>query len=172
MKKWNRLAAYVLLSALLATAAACHRTGAAAIHHHERHAKTSAQRDQVVHLARRLVGKPYRAACNDPKRGFDCSGLVQYAFRGVGVKLPRTSAAQALEGRAVDRAKVLPGDLAVFRLTPRGRVFHVGLVSKVQARCIYIIHASSSRGVIEECIEASPYWRTKDVRFRNVLDLP
>ncbi len=130
------------------------------------------QRQQVVQLARSLTGQPYRAAGSDPRRGFDCSGLVQYVFRQLGTTLPRTSAAQALAGRAVRRADLQPGDLAVFRTAANGRVFHVGIVSSVHAEGIYIIHASSSRGVIEECIDTSPYWRTKDVRFRNVLDKP
>ena len=60
--------------------------------------------------------------------GFDCSGLIQYAYGQHGVTLPRTSAEQAREGRAVkkDPAHLLPGDLLTFS-NSGGPVTHIGL---------------------------------------------
>ena len=46
--------------------------------------------------------------------GFDASGLMQYAFAGVGIKLPRTSAQQYNAGRKIAPAQALPGDLLFF----------------------------------------------------------
>lgn len=46
--------------------------------------------------------------------GFDSSGLVQYAFGGVGIKLPRSSGEQYKVGRKVLPSQALPGDLIFF----------------------------------------------------------
>lgn len=64
----------------------------------------------VVQAASQHLGVPYLWAGASPQ-GFDCSGLIQYSFRGVGLKLGRDTNAQAAEGlwQAVEEA--LPGDL-------------------------------------------------------------
>jgi cell wall-associated NlpC family hydrolase len=46
--------------------------------------------------------------------GFDASGLIQYAFAGAGLKMPRTSAEQCNVGRKVSPAQVRPGDLICY----------------------------------------------------------
>lgn len=46
--------------------------------------------------------------------GFDASGLMVYAFAGVGVKLPRSSGAQYQVGLKVPPAQALPGDLIFY----------------------------------------------------------
>jgi cell wall-associated NlpC family hydrolase len=48
------------------------------------------------------------------KVGFDASGLILYAFAGVGIKLPRSSAEQYNVGRKVSPALARPGDLMFF----------------------------------------------------------
>lgn len=46
--------------------------------------------------------------------GFDASGLIQYAYAGAGVKMPRTSAEQCAVGRKVTPAQARPGDLLCY----------------------------------------------------------
>lgn len=46
--------------------------------------------------------------------GFDASGLIQYAFAGVGLKLPRSSGEQYKVGRKILPAQARPGDLIFF----------------------------------------------------------
>ncbi|MCW2649052.1 MAG: invasion-associated protein [Mycobacterium sp.] len=46
--------------------------------------------------------------------GFDASGLMQYAFAGVGIKLPRSSAEQYNAGRKVAPAQARPGDMIFY----------------------------------------------------------
>jgi cell wall-associated NlpC family hydrolase len=62
--------------------------------------------------------------------GFDCSGLVRYAWYQASagtVTLPHYSAAQSLLGRPITRLDDLrPGDLLFFA-EPGGRIHHVGL---------------------------------------------
>ncbi len=46
--------------------------------------------------------------------GFDASGLIQYAFAGVGIKMPRSSGEQYKVGRKVLPSQALPGDLLFY----------------------------------------------------------
>lgn len=73
-------------------------------------------------IAQTKIGKPYVWGASGPN-AFDCSGLVMWAFKQVGVSLPRTSAAQSQVGTAVSKGDLRPGDL-VFFYSP---VSHVGI---------------------------------------------
>lgn len=59
-------------------------------------------------------GVPYLWGGTTPGRGLDCSALTQYAYRQAGVNLPRLAQDQDTAGYRVDRAELLPGDLAVW----------------------------------------------------------
>lgn len=59
------------------------------------------------------------------KVGFDCSGLMIYAFAGVGVALPHYSGYQATSGRRVPLSQMAPGDLLFW--ASGGRIHHVAL---------------------------------------------
>ncbi|WP_228838337.1 NlpC/P60 family protein [Nocardia amamiensis] len=58
------------------------------------------------------LGKPYEWGGTGPF-SWDCSGLVQWAFRQAGVRLPRTTWQQAKVGTPVPRAILMPGDVVV-----------------------------------------------------------
>jgi cell wall-associated NlpC family hydrolase len=67
-------------------------------------------------------GKPYVWAAAGPG-SFDCSGLVQYAFKAAGISLPHSSRSQSAMGTQVARAEARPGDLVAF-YSP---VSHIGI---------------------------------------------
>jgi cell wall-associated NlpC family hydrolase len=46
--------------------------------------------------------------------GFDASGLIVYAFAGVGIKMPRSSGEQYKVGQKVLPSQALPGDLLFY----------------------------------------------------------
>jgi cell wall-associated NlpC family hydrolase len=79
----------------------------------------------LVSIARGAMGTPYLWGGSDAN-GFDCSGLVQYAYARIGIALPRTSAGQARAGRPVDRdpEALEPGDVLTFG--DGSTVTHVG----------------------------------------------
>ncbi len=66
--------------------------------------------ERVVAYARKQLGKPYRFAAEGPD-AFDCSGLVQAAYKSVGVSLPRLADDQLEVGRKISRSELRPGDL-------------------------------------------------------------
>jgi hypothetical protein len=81
--------------------------------------------DAVVAEAKKYLGIPYVWGGTDPKKGLDCSGLVQLVYKNLGYELPRVSYQQATAGRAVtgglDNAR--PGDILAFG----SPVHHVGI---------------------------------------------
>ena len=70
----------------------------------------SASRANVIAVAARYVGTPYRSGGTTPA-GFDCSGYVQYVFGQVGVSLPRTSSGIAGAAVRISASEAQPGDL-------------------------------------------------------------
>jgi len=87
-------------------------------------APPSSVRHRAALAAIKQVGTPYRyGGANE--RGFDCSGLVYYAYSKAGRSLPRTTGGlwQTLEPVTVRNLKV--GDVLFFDI--EGKVAHVGL---------------------------------------------
>jgi cell wall-associated NlpC family hydrolase len=80
----------------------------------------------IARDARSLLGTPYRYGGNDPRSGFDCSGLVVYVHRAQGLQVPRTAAEQHRVARPLPREALRPGDLVFFRVDSR-QVSHVGV---------------------------------------------
>lgn len=74
------------------------------------------------------VGTPYIWGGESRGVGFDCSGLVQAAYRAAGMNLPRTAQAQYDTGPQLPAGTpLLPGDLVFFGSGPE-EVAHVGIV--------------------------------------------
>jgi cell wall-associated NlpC family hydrolase len=69
---------------------------------------------RAVQIANHLTGIPYRWGGASPQGGFDCSGLVQYVYRKLGVSLPHYAAGQYGRGRHVARGSLRAGDLVFF----------------------------------------------------------
>lgn len=70
--------------------------------------------ERAAKVALRAVGVPYRWGGSSPSGGFDCSGLVYWAYGRLGVELPHSSYALYDRGRRVERSRLKPGDLLFF----------------------------------------------------------
>jgi len=106
----------------------------------------------AVAAAMSFRGTPYLWGGATPA-GFDCSGLVQYVYRGLGITLPRVTTDQAQAGLPVQRDQLVPGD-AVFFADATGYVHHVG---------IYIgggdfVHAPHTGDVVKVSTLATGYY--------------
>jgi cell wall-associated NlpC family hydrolase len=76
----------------------------------------------AVQVALSKRGDPYIWAAAGPS-AFDCSGLMQFAYRAAGIALPHSAIMQSRMGTPVARSALQPGDL-VFFYSP---VSHVGM---------------------------------------------
>ncbi len=82
-------------------------------------------RRQLLRAAESAIGTPYVLGGMAPG-GFDCSGLVCWAYGNVGVKLPRTAREQSVVGASVRRVEDMQaGDIVTFRHPKRG--YHSGI---------------------------------------------
>lgn len=76
------------------------------------------------------LGKPYQWGGTSPKTGFDCSGLVWYAYKDlVKFKIPRTANEMyhLRDAAQIKRDQLEKGDLVFFRINGRGTADHVGV---------------------------------------------
>jgi peptidoglycan DL-endopeptidase CwlO len=87
--------------------------------------------ERAAAIAVREVGVPYRWGGASPAAGFDCSGLVYWAYGRLGIELPHSSYALYGRGRQVARSRMKPGDLLFFSglghvgiYIGRGRMVH------------------------------------------------
>lgn len=127
--------------------------------------------DSVIATATGAMGRPYKyGGTGGDGGGFDCSGLIQYAYGRHGVTLPRRSVDQARAGSAVRKevATLLPGDLLTFSNRSAG-VTHVGLYIGERR----FIH-SATRGVQVSTLSAEdPYgrwWYRRWVGVRRIVE--
>jgi cell wall-associated NlpC family hydrolase len=82
---------------------------------------------EALAFALNQIGVPYLWG-GESRAGYDCSGLVQVAYRTVGVSIPRTSEEQFDSERHLSAgAQLQPGDLVFFGPS-RGDATHVGMV--------------------------------------------
>ncbi len=79
------------------------------------------------------------------KIGFDCSGLMLYAYAQAGISLPRTAAAQQTVGNKLPYGNALPGDL-VFYGSP---AHHVAMYLGVVGGTAYMVEAPQSGDVVK-----------------------
>lgn len=124
------------------------------------------QSSLVVARAVNALGTPYVWGGTSPSKGFDCSGLVKYAFNDVkAVDLPRTSRDMASgHGVKVERKDLKPGDLLFFNT--RGRqVNHVAIYLGDDR----FIHAPSRGKAVTIDTLDKPYWNERYVLAKRVL---
>ena len=74
--------------------------------------------EQVIANAETQLGVPYVWGGTTPNVGFDCSGLLQWAFREAGVSIPRVTHDQWNAGTRVEWDDLRRGDLLFWRSDP------------------------------------------------------
>ena len=89
----------------------------------------------LVDKAMQYLGTPYVWGGEAPG-GFDCSGLVQYVYKQLGIDIGRTTYDQVIQGKAVNNKKDLqPGDIVFFGdpKSPHHEGMYVGSGKFIQA---------------------------------------
>jgi len=123
-------------------------------------------REKVVSNANKYMGTRYKYGGTD-KRGVDCSGLVYLAFGSCNIALPRVSVQQSRLGKPVPLGKAQVGDIVYFK--QKGKINHVGIVSRNSRGSLWVTHSTTSQGVIEEDVMRSSYWSRRVEGVRDVI---
>lgn len=106
----------------------------------------------IIDKARSQIGVRYQWGGESPSTGFDCSGLVHYAYNQAGIDLPRkTAKGYVFGGKIISQSQAQPGDLVAFTGNDYG---HMGIYVGNGK----IIDASGSRQqVVERSIWSAPH---------------
>lgn len=120
-------------------------------------------RQHIVETALGQLGRPYRYGGRDPD-GFDCSGLVQYAYAEAGVLVPRDTRSQREVGKSLSLARAQPGDLLFYRFEHGGGL-HVGLYLG-DGR---MIHAPASGRQVSLVEVDAPVWKKRYLEAIRLL---
>lgn len=129
---------------------------------------TSSSIAKVVDTAYSMLGVRYVYG-SESRSGVDCSGLVLYCYRQIGVSVPRTSSSYANFGTAVSYANMRPGDIIALdtrKSDGRTSITHLG---------IYVgggdmIHASSSIGRVVKANVANYLNYSKLITIRRIAN--
>lgn len=116
----------------------------------------------MTRKAMSFIGTRYVWGGTTPN-GFDCSGFVQYAFRKVGIKIPRTADVQYAKAAKI-HGPMKRGDLVFFQTYAPG-ASHVG---------IYLDHGkfvqAAGHGVRVAKL-SDPYWKHRYIGVRRIAAL-
>jgi cell wall-associated NlpC family hydrolase len=117
----------------------------------------------IADVAMGMVGTRYRYGGAEPLEGFDCSGLVYYAYGQAGYPVPRTSQELFRTARKISVGDADPGDLMFFQ--DQTKLSHVG---------IYLgdgmfVHAPASGANVAVASLDSPYYQQHLVAVGRLL---
>lgn len=136
----------------------------------------------IVAAARSWIGTPYVHQASVKGAGCDCLGLLRGVFRELIGEEPETPPpyspdwAEATGSETlyhaflrhfteIETAALRPGDIALFRMMPRGPAKHCGIVGRAPASLLErgasltLIHARQNKRVSEEVFSA--LWKKK-----------
>ncbi len=127
--------------------------------------KGDASGSDVAKTAQSQVGKKYKFGGESPSKGFDCSGLIWWAYKKHGITVPRVTTDQARTGKSVSSKRARAGDIVVFRMSKNSRSYHTGIYAGNNK----FIHSPSSGSRVR--VESlSSYWKPKLVTVRRIIN--
>ncbi|MGW0882146.1 C40 family peptidase [Streptomyces sp. NPDC002671] len=104
----------------------------------------------VLAFAKAQIGKSYVLGASGPN-AWDCSSLVQAAFRQVGVSLPRVSQDQSTQGTQVSLSNLQPGDILYWGSA--GSAYHVAIYA---GDGMFVGAQNPSTGIVEKPLSYDP----------------
>ncbi len=121
--------------------------------------------NDVIRTVQSQLGVKYVLGGASPSTGFDCSGLLHWAYKQNGIDIPRITTDQAYAGKPVSLKQIQPGDILVFSQDSAPNKLHTG---------IYVgdskfIHSPNSKSVVREESITVAYWQQSLVLARRIL---
>jgi cell wall-associated NlpC family hydrolase len=130
-------------------------------------------REDIAETALDQVGEDYEYGGADPSDGFDCSGLVYYAYGEHGIKLPRSSREQRKAGRHVNFSEARPADLLFYNFSdakPKpGEKPPIALHVALYLGDGKAVHAPVRDGEVEVIEVTKPHWRRRYLGARRII---
>lgn len=125
----------------------------------------AALREALLARTMLVVNTPYTYGGNSPDGGFDCSGLIQWAVKGIhNGKLPRTTSQWAQSSVPVQGRSLQRGDFVFFN-TLGGRYSHMGIfVGNGQ-----FVHAPSKGGTVQRVRMDNSYFAPRFSEARSIF---
>jgi peptidoglycan DL-endopeptidase CwlO len=123
----------------------------------------NAQQWQLLLIAQKYLGVPYKWGGNDPRVGIDCSRFVQLVYGTLGITLPRTSQLQFNVGKPVDLSQLQIGDVIFTEPTATGPGHEGIYVGNSQ------VQESPHTGEVNEIIPLDKYLKDGYVGTRRYL---
>ena len=139
-----------------------------AVSSHEIDSIIEQKSDAIIKYAKQFMGVPYVWGGMSPS-GFDCSGFINYVFKGFGFSLTRTSYGLAELGTTVTLKNLRPGDLMFFKARNMNttRVGHVALVVDTTDGVIQFIHAART-GIRIDTFNNSSYYVPRYIKSKRM----
>jgi cell wall-associated NlpC family hydrolase len=151
MIKWQKMLIHIGFITAIVLIAGCTSSSPQRIYK----LQTSNTGEQIVHISKQLIGSPYRYGGESPS-GFDCSGLVSYIYRELGISVPRSSRQLHKQSHKVSLGSLQPGDLVFFAIS-KNKISHVGIYASEKQ----FIHAPSSGKRVSMASLDNPYWEKR-----------
>jgi cell wall-associated NlpC family hydrolase len=104
----------------------------------------------VIAFVKAQIGKSYVLGASGPS-AYDCSGLVQAAFKQIGVSLPRVSQDQSTAGTQVSLSNLQPGDILYWGSA--GSAYHVAVYV---GDGMFVGAQNPSTGIVEKPLSYDP----------------
>ncbi|WP_369391241.1 C40 family peptidase [Streptomyces sp. CG1] len=104
----------------------------------------------VISFVKAQIGKSYVMGASGPS-AYDCSGLVQAAFKEIGVSLPRVSQDQSTSGTQVSLSNLQPGDILYWGSA--GSAYHVAVYV---GDGMFVGAQNPSTGIVEKPLSYDP----------------
>ena len=131
-------------------------------------------KDSLISFSKNYIGIKYKYASINPKKGFDCSGFVNFVFTHFKVKAPRSSIDYGAIGITIHPDSFIVGDVIVFTGTnsKNRKPGHVGIIISNYNEKLQFIHSSSNKkngGVKISSYLDSPYYEKRFLKIVRIV---
>lgn len=120
---------------------------------------------KVVKAANSQIGKKYCFGGESPRKGFDCSGLIWWAYDRHDVSVPRVTKDQARYGRGVSLRYIRQGDIVVFRTRRGPHGLHTGIYTGKNK----FIHSPKAGERVRTESLSNAYWSKRLIAVRRYV---